>query len=325
MSSIHSRIMLVGFTLLIAVLVALGYTILHEGGHALAGLAFGGRVEEFDVNFLNLGAHVRMTGGFSRFQNAVINVSGVGLPLLSWLVLMLLLPKQCSSPLQWTKFITSAGTLCSLLAWVIIPLLYLNNRAPAGDDVTKFIGNSGLPPLSVAFTALAFFIGGWMLFAQRFSGMKDVLRTLFIGKGRPMATWRWVLAGLVVSAVLAGTGMLVRSTMGGELTQVPNGSNQIAIVDLSRRDMQSETIARFHLDEAGDASIFLRLINIDSRYLDLNLVPPQGDALLLLHGVDLSSAASASQYQYRLPAGDYHLTLTSVRSPGILKIYLQLP
>jgi hypothetical protein len=325
MSSIHSRIKLVGFTLLIAVLVALGYTILHEGGHALAGLAFGGSVKEFDVNFLNMGAHVRMTGGFSRFQNAVINVSGVGLPLLSWLVLMLLLPKQCSPPLQWTKFITSAGTLCSLLAWVILPLLYLNNSAPAGDDVTKFIGNSGLPPLLVTFTALAFFIGGWTLFTQRFSGTREVLRSLFTENGRPMPIWRWALAGLVVSAALAGAGMLVRSTLGSELAQVPNDSNQIAIVDLSGRDMQSETIARFHLDEAGDASIFLRLINIDSRYLDLNLVPPQGDALLLLHGVDLSSAASASQYQYRLPAGDYHLTLTSVRSPGILKIYLRLP
>lgn len=31
--------------------------------------------------------------------------------------------------------------ICSLLAWVFIPIAFLNNRAPAGDDVTKFLFN----------------------------------------------------------------------------------------------------------------------------------------------------------------------------------------
>jgi len=325
MTSTADRFKFTGFTLLIALVVALAYTTLHEGGHALAGLAFDGRISEFDVNFFNLGAHVNIDGGFNRSQNAVINVSGAGLPLLAWLVLILALPKKGSPLLQWTKFITSAGTLCSLLAWVIIPFLYLKNSAPAGDDVTKFIANSGLPPLAVAFCALALFAGGWLLFALRFGGMRTALRVLFTGDGKPVPAWRWALAGVVVVAVLAGAGMLVTSTLGSNSTQPPKGFDLAATVYLSGRDVQAETIAWFNLAEAGDAAIFLRITGIDARYIDMTLVPLQGDPLLLLHGEDFSSETSVSQYQYRLPAGEYKIALTSRRSSGILKVYFRLP
>ncbi len=325
MTSTADRLRFAGFTLLIALAVALVYTTLHEAGHALAGLAFGGRISEFDVNFFNLGAHVNIDGGFNRSQNAVINVSGAALPLLVWLVLILVLPKNDSPLVQWTKFITSAGTLCSLLAWVIIPFLYLKNTAPIGDDATKFIANSGLPPLVVAFCALILFAGGWLLFALRFAGMPTVLRVLFIGDGTPVKAWRWVLTGLVVVAALVGVGLLVTSTQGSDSAQPPKGYNLAATVDLSGRDVQAETIARFSLAEAGDAAIFLRITGIHIRYIDVRLVPSQGDPLLLLQHEDFSSQASVSQVRVRLPSGDYKIALTSLKSPGILKVYFRLP
>ena len=36
-----------------------------------------------------------------------------------------------------------------LLAWVFIPLMYLGGKAPAADDVTKFLDVSGANPLIV--------------------------------------------------------------------------------------------------------------------------------------------------------------------------------
>src|SRR5450759_2969470 len=174
MTSTSERLKVAGFTLLIALGVALAYTVLHEGGHALAGLAFGGTVREIDVNFFNLGAHVNIDGSFSRYQEAVINVSGAALPFLVWLVLTFALPKEGSPLVLWAKFIASAGTLCSLLAWVVIPFLYIKNDAPAGDDVTRFLANSGLPPLAVAFGALVLFVGGWFLFVRRFPGTRSI-------------------------------------------------------------------------------------------------------------------------------------------------------
>ena len=135
----------------------------------------------------------------------------------------------------------------------------------------------------------------------------------------------WALAGVVVVAVLAGAGMLVTSTLGSNSTQPPKGFDLAATVYLSGRDVQAETIAWFNLAEAGDAAIFLRITGIDARYIDMTLVPPQGDPLLLLHGEDFSSETSVSQYQYRLPAGEYKIALTSRRSSGILKVYFRLP
>ncbi len=50
--SIQERLKFVALLLIVLLVTALLYTTLHEGGHALAGLAFGGRVTDFNVNFL---------------------------------------------------------------------------------------------------------------------------------------------------------------------------------------------------------------------------------------------------------------------------------
>lgn len=325
MTSSSDRLKFAGFTLLMALGVALAYTVLHESGHALAGLAFGGKIREIDVNFLNLGAHVNIEGSFSRFQNAVINFSGAGLPLLVWLILILALPKESGPLVLWTKFIASAGTLCSLLAWVVIPIFYLSNDAPAGDDVTRFLANSGLPTLSVAFGALAIFTGGWFLFFRRSSGTRPVWHVLFTGAGKPVSAWRWVLAGGVVVAALVAAGILVVSTFGNGLPALPKGYNLAVTVDLSARDMEAETIARFDLPTAGDVVIFLRVTGLDTRLIDMSLVPSQGESIQLMHGEDFASAASDSQNQYRLQAGEYGIVLTNRKSSGILQVYFCIP
>jgi hypothetical protein len=325
MNSTSDRLKFAGFTLLIALGVALAYTFLHESGHALAGLAFGGKIREIDVNFFNLGAHVNIDGSFSRFQNAVINVSGVGLPLLAWLVLILALPKEGGPLILWTKFIASAGTLCSLLAWVVIPFFYLKNDAPAGDDVTRFLVNSGLPPLAVAFSALILFAGGWFLFVRRYAGTHPVWYVLFPGTRKPAHAWRWVLMGGVVAVALIGAGILEVSTLGDGLPQQPKGYILVATVDLSSRNMEAETITRFTLSKAGDAAIFLRVSIIETRFIDVSLVPSQGDSIQLLHGENFASASSDSQNLYRLPAGEYKIVLTSQKSSGILQVYFRLP
>jgi hypothetical protein len=55
------------------------------------------------------------------------------------------------------------------------------------------------------------------------------------------------------------------------------------------------------------------------------LVLPQGDPLMLLYCEDFSTEASVTQYQYRLPAGEYKIALISLKSPGILKVYFCIP
>ena len=126
-------------------------------------------------------------------------------------------------------------------------------------------------------------------------------------------------------AAWIGAGILVTSTLGNGLHQPPKGYNFAATVDLSSRDRHAETIASFDLPKAGDAAIILRVSGIDTSFIDVTLVPSQGVPLLLMHGEDVVSTYSETQNQYRLPAGDYKIVLTSRKSSGILDVYFRFP
>jgi hypothetical protein len=54
MTSTADRLKVAGFLLLILLGIALVYAGLHEAGHALAGLVFGGGIGEVDLNFFIL-------------------------------------------------------------------------------------------------------------------------------------------------------------------------------------------------------------------------------------------------------------------------------
>jgi hypothetical protein len=309
--------------LVIALTVGLAYTTLHEGGHALAGLAFGGRVTDFNVNFFDLGAHVGLGGDFSRAQNAVINVSGVTLPLLAWLALILLLPRRDGFLLLWTKIILSMGTLNTLLAWIILPILALNGNAPPGDDVTRFLSNSGLHPLAVAAGAALLYIAGWTLFLRRTGDLRQGLTSLRLASTPgTVVPRRWlVIAGLVVLAflVLAILGFYFLLDGGSG----PQGYSRAAQVDLSERAYENETLYRFTAQEGELVGISVHIENIDTPYLDLILVGADGQAYGLLHGQDFSTEASDSQGSYGLATGEAQIVLTSQASPGTLTIYVE--
>ena len=53
------------------------------------------------------------------------------------------------------------------LAWGIVPLLYLSDQAPPGDDVTGFIESSGASPWAVLLGAVLLFAGCLFLAWQR--------------------------------------------------------------------------------------------------------------------------------------------------------------
>ena len=206
--SLTERLKQAAILLLILLMAALLYTTLHEGGHALAGMAFGGRIADFNVNFFNLGAHVGIDGNFTIKQQAVINIAGAALPVLIWFILMLVLPKKADMVLQWIKVIFTMAFLNSLLAWIVIPILYLSNTAPPSDDVTRFISRHGLPPLAVAGGALALCVLGWGLFALRLGNLREIYKqfsvrnqarcppgsassSLWFSWRSSLAAWRW--------------------------------------------------------------------------------------------------------------------------------------
>jgi len=60
--------------------IALGviylYAILHEGGHALFVLVFGGELTEFEINFLVSNPHISYTGINDPLRQALVSLGG---------------------------------------------------------------------------------------------------------------------------------------------------------------------------------------------------------------------------------------------------------
>lgn len=140
-------------TLLVFLFLVYFYTLLHEGGHALVGIMYGGRLDSFVLGF---NAHVRINGAnFTQIGESLFNAAGVLLPAIFLAVALIFYNRKVKNIIyHYIYAIISIMILGSFLAWVSIPVISLFATPPAGDDVSKFIKVSGLNPLLISFTAL---------------------------------------------------------------------------------------------------------------------------------------------------------------------------
>ena len=67
------------------------------------------------------------------------------------------------------SYIFSLMPICSLFAWVIIPFVYMQGNAPAGDDVSKFLYNFShdFHPLLVSAAAVLIISAGIILIMKK--------------------------------------------------------------------------------------------------------------------------------------------------------------
>jgi hypothetical protein len=162
------------------VLMVYLYTLLHEGGHALVGILYGGKVNRF---VLGLNAHVSISDAvYSQVGKALQNVAGLLLPLLFLIIALVVYQTKCKNALYhifygalWLSF------SCSLLAWVIIPFMALFATPPMGDDITNLLMNTSLHPLAVSLAALLLIAGLALLAFKRglLCKIAEIFRALF--------------------------------------------------------------------------------------------------------------------------------------------------
>jgi hypothetical protein len=129
------------------------YTLLHEGGHAVVAIMYGGKVDKM---VLGLNAHVQTSGAeFTAFGKGLFNSAGALLPVIFLTIAMIFYNRKRSNILYHGFYgVFSLMTASSLLAWVVIPVIALFAAPPPGDDVTKFIDNTQINPLVVALAAV---------------------------------------------------------------------------------------------------------------------------------------------------------------------------
>lgn len=132
-----NRMKRTGFLLLSAGMVLFLYTLLHELGHMIVMLSAGATVTSFSI----FTAHVSAAGGdYTTLSSLWLHANGAILPMMTAFVYMLVYRKDCrKSFYRMFSFFVVLIPTASMLAWVILPFLFLQGNAPAKDDVTHFL------------------------------------------------------------------------------------------------------------------------------------------------------------------------------------------
>ena len=159
------------------VLVAVIYIFLHETGHLIVLLSEGAVIDEFSI----LEAHVSAHGGrFDLLSGMLLHANGALLPLLiSYIYLLFYRSNSENEFYILFSWVTAIVPAASMLAWVVIPFLYMAGIAPEVDDVTHFleIFPKEYPPYLVSLIALIF-IGISALIVVEKHIMRDFIRCL---------------------------------------------------------------------------------------------------------------------------------------------------
>lgn len=310
--------------LLANLMTVIFYTFFHEFGHILTASIFGGNVTDFSINFFNLSAHAGVTGVYTAFQQSLINISGAGLPLFLWLVYLLVLPQQPPLLAGMVRTFSTIFVLSSLLPWVIIPFLFLSGSAPASDDVTKLLINSGIPPLLEALLAAMIIAAGWVIFFKKIGSPRKELKHLLFSEQNPFKqpATGWLFGSL--AAVLTVSALLGTFNSANP-SKPPPGFQAGPNVSLSQQDNTDREITSFTFEKPQKISIFILVKDIQTPYLDLALVHPDGTSKVLLHGEAYTASLDRAMIDsIPLQPGKYRIVLNSRKSPGSLSVFWKI-
>lgn len=132
------------------------YVVLHEAGHSLVAIFCGAKITKFSI----LEAYMNYDGGvFTETSLSLFNIAGMLLPvLLSIAYMMFYRSASVNQFYRIFSFIALLMPIGAIGSWIFVPILYLFDMAPAGDDVSKFIVSSGIVPWIVVLGAIALLV-----------------------------------------------------------------------------------------------------------------------------------------------------------------------
>lgn len=325
-ASARQTIYATGVVLLLALFVLVAYTFLHEGGHAILGLLFGGTITEFSINFLNR-PHTGIEGDFTTIQNCAIAAAGVSLPLLTWAIFVSLAPRRSNMVVDSVRLIASLALLNTLLAWIIIPVLFMGGGRP-GDDSTNFLNYSGVQPLVVTGAALLIYTGGWALYLRRTGGLqavRDLVDRFRFQTGEfsvPAATRMLLVLVGVGSVIAASSWGLSAYLSASNPLGLPSGYSHVATLDLGEKAYAGDAVYRFSVDGQATAAFYIVLQDISSGPIDISLVGPNGYRNTFIKfgagsgGGLAMGRATVHPKDLALEDGEYELQVTVPKSPG---------
>jgi hypothetical protein len=315
-----------GLILFLFLLTLLLYTVAHDGGHALVGMALGGRITAFDVNFFDLGAHAGVDGSFTLAQRALIAVAGISLPILLLVLFILATPRKANTVLEWFRLCAFLGTSGSLLAWIAIPWLVQAGQT-VSDDSVGFMGYTRFPAALVSGAALAVYLAVWAVFLGRLGGFRDlVARFRAIPDDLNLPPARKTFASLAALGVLVGViSLALPALLPDPLSTAPAGYQLQATADLSARGYADESVYQLALEKPANLSLFIILKDVKSAPVKVHLTGPDGydeTFLGVAAGEPFDAGhATVNPHEMSLAPGSYDLRITFQQCRGMVKVY----
>jgi hypothetical protein len=304
------------------------YTFIHEGGHALLGLLFGGKITSFSINFFDISAHASIDGQFTLWQQALISVAGVSLPILVCMLFLLFSAKRGDIVLYSFKAIFFLVTVNTLLAWMVIPVLAMMGKS-VSDDSFNFLNFTHISPLPVTGVALLVYIFCWVLFFSQMGGagvLVKRLRSVSIDLALPQAR-NSLLSLAAVGIVVLAAAIGLTLTLPNATFDVPPGYQQVSELDLSKNSLTNQSIYRFALDAPTRVNLYFLLNNVRGAPVNIRLTGPADYETVFLSMTDpntMIGRASVSPQTAVLEKGDYEIRVSFPSCMGKVRVYVKM-
>lgn len=311
----------ISYRLLLLWLLLSLYVIFHEAGHGLIVLLFGGQITYFNINLFN--AQVSYAGDFSTWQQSLIHLAGFGLPFLLWVLFIFRISDKIEHPIIKYIKVYSGVVISTLIPWVIIPILFLFNKAPAGDDVTKFLNISGLPVLLVSLIFLCLILFSFYIWRQK---TKSFTRMIFLENNQTeinKKSFRVLITLSLLFLVLMAFPWVTNNIK----PQVGEGYQLLAQTpNLSQLEKGEWELSKFWVDEAKKSERVDILIvgkNVSAKIFELKLESSDEIIIPFADSREITSDTIKYNQITTLKSGEYRFMMNAEDIEGYLYIYLK--
>ena len=239
------------------------YAFLHEGGHALFVLLFGGTITKFEVNFLVHYPHISYVGITEPMQTALISLAGVIVPLTFVIPLTLFLPRLRNVWAQGISLLFLGSLLPSLVVSLVVSLAYGFGAVQSSEDVAKFLFFSGFNPFIVA-GGFFILLVAILVFLLKVGKVKDTYVSVIRALRGPKGKRSPVLVGrVIVVAVLVVLGASMIEDMMKDETPVSQPLHYHTKVDVNLQDIEPGTTI-YHTFQVENPLIFDFVYSLDT-------------------------------------------------------------
>lgn len=311
--------------ILIGLVYLLIYTLLHEGAHGVSAVIFGGKLTNFNINFLSGSPHISYTGDLALWKKAIVSIAGPMVPFIIWLIAILKVKKTNNMIINKIILLVSVFTLFTLIPNIILPLLYEAGANVQGEDIIKFIIYSGMNSYLVSvIIAILFYTGCWVLYKK-----VDIKETLMY-KLEMNINSRIHKIGIGCIAIIS-TILIVMTTLNlGNILitsssyQVPKEYDKLIDLKLSEANYENSDIYEFEVKEPKMYSFYILGQSRESISLKLEsqsyINGTRSNEITFVNGPGKMQGVWTGWY---IEEGKYSIKLSSSYNQGQLKIYIQ--